>query len=275
MHDLVLATSWLDPIVNAIALVVNWINIPVHNLGWSLIIFAFLFRLAFWPLNTAQFKSMIAMNKVGPKLKILKEKYKDDAQRMQKEQMELFKREGANPLAGCWPILVQYPIIIGVLYAVLNNRKLYESQHWGWIGSALSQHYPAILATSLAKPDVVLLVVYAASLYVSMRYTTMPPTDPAQAQQMKIMQIISPLMLGFFGFKYQWPSAMVLYWLAVNVFTMAQQLFLLRQFHQPLSALDSEHAITESDVDEPAPPVKVKTSKNGSSSRRNRRRSRR
>lgn len=274
MHEFVLATSWLDPIVNVIAAIVNAIDSVVHNRGWSLIIFAALFRLAFWPLNTAQFKSMLAMNKLGPKIKALKDRYKDDPQKMQQAQMELFKKEGANPLAGCWPILVQYPVIIGVLYAVLNNKQLYTTEHWGWIGTPVAAAFPKIFAQNLAQPDVILLVLYAVSLYVSMRYTTMPPTDPAQAQQMKIMQFISPLMLGFFGFKYQWPSAMVLYWFFVNVFTMAQQLYLLRRYHQPLSVLDSEHAITENVVAEPEPAVAL-PSKNGSSSRRNRKRSRR
>jgi YidC/Oxa1 family membrane protein insertase len=274
VHEFVLATSWLDPIVNVIAAIVNAIDSVVHNRGWSLIVFALAFRLVFWPLNTAQFKSMLAMNKLGPKIKALKERYKDDPQKMQQAQMELFKKEGANPLAGCWPILVQYPVIIGVLYAVLNNKVLYTTEHWGWIGTPIAAAFPKIFAQNLAQPDVVLLVLYAISLYVSMRYTTMPPTDPAQAQQMKIMQFISPLMLGFFGFKYQWPSAMVLYWFFVNVFTMAQQLYLLRRYHQPLSVLDSEHAITENVVAEPEPSAAL-PSKNGSSSRRNRKRSRR
>jgi len=59
------------------------------------------------------------------------------------------------------------------------------------------------------------------------------------------MAIISPLMLGFLGTKYQWPSAMVLYWFSFNVFTMAQQFYLLKRYHQPLSMLDNEHVVTD------------------------------
>ena len=276
MHAL-LATSWLDPIVNAIYFIVNAINTPVHNLGWSLIIFAALFRLVFWPLNTAQFMSMLKMSRIGPKVAALKKKFPDDKAKQQQEQMELFKREGVNPAAGCVPMLIQYPIIISVFYMVLNHKPEFASQTWGYIGTPFSFQFSHILATDLSKPDLVLLVLYAISLYVSMRYTTMPPTDPSQAQQMKIMQIISPLMLGYFGFQYKWPSAMVLYWFAVNIFTMAQQLYLLRKHHQPLSVLDSEHAITEGVPDEPAAlETKKAPSTNGAStSRRNRKRSRR
>ncbi|MBV9277628.1 MAG: hypothetical protein JOZ97_05265, partial [Candidatus Eremiobacteraeota bacterium] len=86
--------------------------------------------------------------------------------------------------------------------------------------------------------------------------------------------ILSPAMIAYFGFRAHWPSAMILYWTALNVFTMAQQLYLLKRYHQPLSVLDSEHAITEGVTAEPETPVSVKPSANGSSSRRNRRRKR-
>jgi membrane protein insertase Oxa1/YidC/SpoIIIJ len=66
------------------------------------------------------------------------------------------------------------------------------------------------------------------------------------------MAILSPLMLGYFGFQWKWPSAMVLYWFSYNVFTMAQQFYLLKKYHQPLSVLDNEHAIVDI-PDEPKP----------------------
>lgn len=281
MHFLVLASSFLDPIVNAIAWVVNIINIPVRNLGWSLIIFAGLVRLAFWPLNTAQFRTMVGMQKIAPKLKAMQAKYKakPDPPAMQQEQMKLYKDAGVNPMAGCLPLLIQMPIIISVFYVVKNNIGLYTHATWGWIGSAISMHTPVlwgvpVFAPDLSKPDVVLLVIYIVSMYVSVRYTSMPSTDPQQAQTQKLMAIMSPAMLAFFGFKAQWPSAMILYWIALNVFTMAQQLYLLRKYHQPLSILDSEHSVVDPEPQAPAP-LKVPSSPNGSSSRRNKRRSRR
>lgn len=252
MH-LILATSWLDPIVNVITGVIMFINHGVHSLGWSLVILAALLKLLFWPLNTKQFKAMLAMQKIAPKMKALQEKYqKSDPQRYQQETMALYKQEGANPLAGCWPMLLQYPFIISVYYAVISHEAIYKSEGWAWIGTPFSQHLPALpwlnfppLAANLALPDVVLLVLYMISMYFFSRYGTMPSTDPQQAQTQKMMAIISPLMLGFIGTKYHWPAAMVLYWFAFNVFTMAQQFYLLRKYHQPLSVLDNEHAITE------------------------------
>lgn len=251
MH-LLLAASWLDPIVNALWTVVSTIDGPFKNYGWSLIVLAALIRLVFWPLNTAQFKAFLNMQKIAPQLKRLQTRYKEDPQRLQQETMALYRENKVNPLAGCWPMLVQYPVIISVYYVVLNHKALFENETWGWIGSAISHSLATltmfgqpVVAQSLAHADLLLIVLYALSMYLSVRYVSMPATDPQQAQTQRMMAVISPLMLGFLGWRYQWPSAMVLYWFAYNVFTMAQQFYLLRRYHQPLALIDSEHVITD------------------------------
>ena len=104
IHHLVLATSWLEPIVQGLSAITLWINKPINNLGWSLIILAALIRLFFWPLNTAQFKAFLAMQKIAPQLKRLQEKYKEDRQKQQQETMALYREHKVNPFAGCWPM---------------------------------------------------------------------------------------------------------------------------------------------------------------------------
>jgi YidC/Oxa1 family membrane protein insertase len=241
-----LAANWfLDPIVNAMSQIVLTIDKVVHNLGWSLVVLAALIRIVFLPLNAAQFKSMLKMQRIAPQIKKLQARYKEDATKLQQETMALYKQQGVNPLAGCWPMLVQYPFLISVYYVVMNHKSLFENQNWLWIGSHVSTLYPTILATSLAHSDVILLVLYAASMYFSVRFGSMPATDPQQAQTQRLMSFVSPLMLGFFGWKYHWPSAMVLYWFAYNAFTMAQTFYMLRQSHEPLSFADSGHVITD------------------------------
>jgi YidC/Oxa1 family membrane protein insertase len=248
----IFATSWLDPIVSGLSWLVNTINnyVPGHNLGISLIILAALLRLLFWPLNTKQFKSMMAMQKLAPKIKALQTRYKNDPQKLQTETMAMYKEAGANPLSGCLPLLVQYPFIISVYYLVLQHKDLYENQNFLWIGSEMAKHSPVlfgvpILAASLAHADLILLVLYALSMYISVRFGSMPATDPQQAQTQKMMSVLSPVMLGFIGFKYQWPSAMVLYWLSSNLFQMGQQFYLLRKYHEPISFLDSAHTVAD------------------------------
>lgn len=239
----------LDPFVSALFAVVQGIEKVVGNLGWSMVILAALIRLIFWPLNTAQFKAMLNMQKIAPMLKRVQEKYKDDKQKQQQETMALYKEQGVNPFAGCWPMLVQYPVIISVYYVVLNHKALFATQSWLWIGSALTVPKlfgTPILASNLAASDLVLILGYAISMYLSVRYVSMPSSDPQQAQMQRSMAIISPLMLGFLGWKYHWPSAMVLYWFSYNIFTMGQQFYLLRRYHQPLSVVDNECPITAS-----------------------------
>ena len=114
---------WLDPFVSFIWWVVLAIDKPIGNLGWSMIILAALIRLVFWPLNTAQFKAFLKMQKIAPMLKRVEERHKDDKQKQQQETMALYKEQGVNPFAGCWPMLVQYPVIISVYYVVLNHKR--------------------------------------------------------------------------------------------------------------------------------------------------------
>ncbi len=248
--------------------------------GWALVAFAALVRIAFWPLNTKQFKSTIEMQAIAPKIKALQQKYKGEPQKIQQETMALYKEHNVNPMASCLPLLVQMPILFSVFYAVNNHKQLYEKAYWLWINpvaSAVSWHLrdTPIFGKNLKETDILLLVLYVASMYLSVRYSSMPATDPAQAQTQKMMAIISPAMIAWLGFKYQWPSALILYWLSFNVFTMAQQFYLLRKYHKPLAVLDSEHVITEGVAPEAEPP-RVKASSNGSSrSRRSRRRARR
>jgi YidC/Oxa1 family membrane protein insertase len=247
-----LIASWLDPIVSVLSWIVLTIDKPIHNLGWSLVILAAFIRLVFWPLNTAQFKAFLQMQKIAPQLRRLQTRFKDDKQKLQQETMALYKEHRVNPFAGCWPMLVQYPVIISVYYVVMNHKALFANQNWLWIGSAITHAVSAptifgvhVFAASLKDADLILILLYAFSMYLSVRYVSMPATDPQQAQTQRMMAVISPLMLGFLGWKYQWPSAMVLYWFAYNAFTMGQQFYMLRRYHQPLALIDSEHVITD------------------------------
>jgi YidC/Oxa1 family membrane protein insertase len=172
--------------------------------------------------------------------------------------MALYKEHKVNPLAGCFPMLIQFPILIGLYWAIQSRIGDFRNEHWLWIGSSivapvnaawagtfgwLAAHSPGflsavfggvaglpLLATSLAIPDVFLLVLYVVSMYFTVRYGSPPSSDPQQAQTQKIMAFLSPAMIAFFGFKYRWASALYIYWLATNVFTVAQQFYMFRKF---------------------------------------------
>jgi YidC/Oxa1 family membrane protein insertase len=218
------------PLVAAMSWVLTEIHSVVPSYGWSLIILALVVRLALWPLSQAQFKSMAEMQKLQPLLVALKAKYKSDPQKLNTETMALYKEHQVNPLAGCFPVLLQFPILIALYWSIQGRLGDFANEHFVWIGSGLSQKYPAILGTSLAATDMVLLALYVVSMYLSVRYGSPPSSDPQQAQTQKIMAFVSPAMIAYIGLKYHWASALILYWLSINIFTMGQQLFLYRRY---------------------------------------------
>lgn len=218
-----------DPLVHGLSLVLTAVHSVIPNYGVALIVLALLVRLVLWPLTNMQFKSMAEMQKVQPLVKQLQARYKNDQQQLNQKMMELYKEHNVNPLAGCVPMLIQFPILIGLYWAIQERIGDFKNEHFLWIGSSLAQHFHDFLATSLAEPDVALLALYVISMYFTVRYGSPPSTDPQQAQTQKIMAIVSPAMIAIFGFKYRWASALYIYWLAMNVFTVAQQLWMYRQ----------------------------------------------
>ena len=234
---ILLATNLIQPIVDGLHLTQTAIFGVVHNYGWTMILLALIVKGLFWPLNTMQFKAMLKTQRIAPQLKALQAKYKNDKERLNTETMALYKESGANPFAGCLPLLLQMPILISMYWSVMTYKSTFNSQTWLWIGSSAAANAPYhLLASSLAAPDYVLLAFYTVSMYFSVRFTS-PATDPQQAQQQRIMAFISPAMIGYLGIKYAWPSALILYWLFFNVFTMAQQLYLIRKYHTTPAAV--------------------------------------
>lgn len=250
--ELVLGTNFLlDPIVAFLSTVLTTITSVTHNFGLSLIVLAVLVKLVFWPLNTMQFSSISRMQALQPKMKALQAKFKGDPKKLQQEQMALYKEAGVNPFASCLPLLLQLPILYSVYFAINSRCNDFHQTSFMWIGSALAKATPMIgqftykcqgvelhlktqvLASSLLLPDYFLLALYVVSMYFSVRLSS-PAMDAQQAQQQKIMALVSPVMIAFIG--RFWPSALILYWLTFNVLTMGQQFWLMRRFRAAQAA---------------------------------------
>ena len=178
------------------------------NYGVSIIILTILIRLITFPLQYKSFKSMKKMSLLQPEINKLKEKFKDDPQRLQKETMELFKRSGANPLGGCLPMLLQMPVFFAfykVLYAAV---ELVGQPFYFWINDL-----------SEKDPYFVLPVILTAAMFFQQKLTPTTSTDPTQQKVMMFMPII-------FGFIMKdMPSGLVLYICVSTIFQMAQQVF--------------------------------------------------
>jgi len=246
-----------DQLVFALHFLLVAINSVVHNYGWSIILLAALVKGALWPLSAMQLRSMSAMQKLAPQIQALKIKYKDkdaeSAKKLNLETMALYKEHNVNPFAGCLPALLPIPIMFAFWQVIMRDDKELIKASWLWIGSSghafsdvLTQisFFRPIVIESCQRPwlfgwnlfdlDFLLLGLYMISMFFTMR-TAAPPMDEQQAQQQKMMAFLSPAMLGYFGWRNAWPSALILYWLTFNIFSMLQQMYLQGRFTKATS----------------------------------------
>lgn len=185
----------------------------VGNWGWAIVLLTITIRLVLFPLT---FKGMISMQKlkeVSPKVKELQAKYKGDPQRMNAAVMALYKKEGANPLGGCLPLLMQIPVFFAIYRVLLNAVELKGAEWTLWI-------------TDLAHmdPTFVLPILMGASMYYQQRITPSNFTDPMQEKIFRFLPII------FTFFFVTFPAGLVLYWLVNNIFSIAQQFVVNKKF---------------------------------------------
>ncbi len=174
--------------------VLSFIHGILGNWGWSIIVLVLLIKILFyWP-QRVNAKSMAKMRKLQPRIKLLRERYKDDRQKLSQATMELYRKEGANPVSGCLPMLIQLPIFIGLFYVLIYSVELRLAPWILWIHD-------------LSQPDpyFVLPIVYAALSFVQFRLQPQT-TDNAQAKMMMFM----PLLFAFFYALF--PSGLVLYY---------------------------------------------------------------
>lgn len=192
-------------------LVHQWVMmvIPSKDIsyGFAIILMTLIIRLILLPLNIKQTKSSIAMSELQPETKKIQDKYKNDPQRAQQEMMKLYKEKGANPLSGCLPMLIQWPIFIA-LYYVFNNLSGINGVHFLWI-------------QDLAKRDIILAVLSGITTYYS-GSLMMPSGDSAQAKQSATMNIGMSIFMIFISWSLK--SALVLYWVVNNLIQIIQTL---------------------------------------------------
>jgi YidC/Oxa1 family membrane protein insertase len=226
----VLAFNFFQPVTDAMLGLLKAIHSVVPSYGLDMVLLALVVRLALFPLAQQQFKSMAEMQKVQPLLKKIQAEFKGKPQELQAATMALYKEHGVNPLAGCFPMVIQLPILLGLFYAINSQLAEFKAAHFLWMQDGIDKLTHGVLAANLGEMDFVLLVLYVVSMYLSVRYGSPPSSDPQQAQTQKIMAIVSPAMIAYFGWRYHWASALLIYWLMLNVLTMAQQFYMYRRY---------------------------------------------
>jgi YidC/Oxa1 family membrane protein insertase len=209
--DLSVDYGWLFWIAQPLFWLLTNIYSLVGNWGVAIILLTVLIKAAFFQLSAASYKSMANMRRVQPQMTSIRERYAEDKQKQSQEMMELYKKEKINPLGGCLPILVQMPVFIALYWVLMESVELRHAPFALWINDL-----------SVMDPYFVLPL---ASMFFQQKLNP-PPPDPMQAKVMQWMPIV-------FTFFFLWfPAGLVLYWVANNLLSMAQQYVITRRIEK-------------------------------------------
>ncbi|MGA3178201.1 MAG: membrane protein insertase YidC [Candidatus Acidiferrum sp.] len=222
LHSLV-QFGWLEIIADPLFHGLKWLHTYVPNWGWAIVVLTLIVNMVLFPLRISSYKTTIKMQRVGPEIKQIQEKYKkykmNDPRKaeMNKEVMAIYSREGINPIGGCLPMVLQFPIWFGLNRALSYAIELRHA-NWLWVHDLASK-----------DPYYVLPVMVGVSMYLVSKMTPMTITDPQQAKMMKLMPISMSVMFVVFPFS----SGLALYILTSSLVGILQQWYLNRTHPLP------------------------------------------
>jgi YidC/Oxa1 family membrane protein insertase len=210
-----LAWGPLDYLARLLLWLLIKFNALLGSYGWSIILLTLVVRLVFYPLTARGNASMKKMQLVQPKLKEIREKYKDNPQLMNTKMMELYRTEGVNPFGGCLPILLQIPVFFA-LYATLDGAVELRQVPFLWCHDLAAADTVARLPLYFFNLPINPLVLAMTALMVLQQHMTPMSMDPMQKKMMALMPIVMLFML------YDLPSGLTLYWTVSNLFSIIQ-----------------------------------------------------
>jgi YidC/Oxa1 family membrane protein insertase len=211
--------GWMEIIADPLFHALKWLHSYIPNWGWAIVVLTLVANMLLFPLRISSYKTTMKMQRVGPEIKAIQEKYKkykmNDPRKaeMNQEVMAVYSREGINPVGGCFQMLVQMPIWFGL------NRALssaIEMRHAPWIWW--------IKDLSARDPYWILPILMGGSMYLVSKMTPMTSTDPQQQMMMKFMPISFALMFAIFPIS----SGLAVYILTSSLVGIGQQWYLNR-----------------------------------------------
>jgi len=218
LHSLV-NFGWLEIIADPLFHGMKWLQKYIPNWGWAIVAMTLVINMLLFPLRISSYKTTLKMQRVAPEIKAINERYKKYSMRdprkaeMNKQVMAVYAREGINPVGGCFQMLVQMPIWIGLNTALRNAIELRHAPWFSWITDL-----------SAKDPYYILPVVMAASMYLATKMTPMTTTDPQQQAMMKFMPLSFAGMFIIFPIS----SGLAVYILTSSLVGIVQQYYLNR-----------------------------------------------
>jgi YidC/Oxa1 family membrane protein insertase len=234
--DLLIDWGWFYFITKPLFHVLDFFYRLFGNFGVSILLVTVLLKLLFFPLASKSYTSMAKMKAVQPEMVSIRERYADDRMKQQQALMELYKKEKINPVAGCWPVLIQIPVFFALYKVLFVTIEMRHAPFFGWIRDLAAPDPTSIFnlfglipynpgAVPVVGPFLMLGVwpiIMGITMWLQMKMNPEPP-DPVQKQVFAWMPIIFTFMLGSF------PAGLVIYWAWNNALSIAQQYFIMRK----------------------------------------------
>lgn len=221
--DQIVNFGWFDVIAKPTLYLLNFLYKYIHNYGVAIILVTIIIKLLFWPIAQKGMKSMKTMQKLQPKMAKLREKHKDDKERLNQEMIKMYQTYKVNPVGGCLPMVLQIPVFFALYKVLLQTIELRHAPFMLWINdlSAPDRLYLGFDLPFLGGLPVLTLLM-GASMFLQQKMT---PTsaDPTQAKVMMFLPVIFTVMFVNFA------SGLVLYWFVNNLLSIAQQYAINRQ----------------------------------------------
>ncbi|MBO4643076.1 MAG: membrane protein insertase YidC [Alphaproteobacteria bacterium] len=222
--DLTVDFGWYYFLTKPFFFILSWFNSLFGNMGLAILFFAFLLRLAMFPIANKSFKNMAKMKELQPKMEKLRERYGEDKMRLNQEIMELYRQNNVNPASGCLPMLIQIPVFFSLYKVLYISLELRQAPFYGWIHD-LSAPDPSSVFTLFGYldwpvPSVLNIGVWPVAMGLTMWIQQqMSPKTPDRTQNLilMLMPVMMTFLLGHLA------SGLVIYWTWSNLLSMAQQ----------------------------------------------------
>ncbi|TWF53135.1 membrane protein insertase YidC [Neorhizobium alkalisoli] len=238
--DLMIDWGWFYFITKPMFKLMDFFFRHVGNFGVAILLTTVVVKLVFFPLASKQYKSMANMKRMQPKMEELKAKHGDDRMALQQAMMALYKEEKINPIAGCWPVVLQIPIFFSLYKVIYTTIEMRHAPFFGWIQD-LSAPDPTSLFNLFGLlpydvPHFMLIgvwpIVMGITMFLQMRMNPTPP-DPTQAAIFTWMPLIFTYMLASF------PAGLVIYWAWNNTLSVTQQAIIMKRHGAKIELFDN------------------------------------
>jgi YidC/Oxa1 family membrane protein insertase len=233
LFDYAVDWGWFWFLTRPIFLALDYLNGVFGNFGVAILVFTVFVKLLFFPLANYSYRSMGKMKLLAPKMQALRERYKDEPQRMQQEIMAMYRAEKVNPASGCLPMLVQIPVFFSLYKVIFVTIEMRQAPFFGWIHD-LSQVDPTNVFNLFGlipfNPAAYVPLLHLGAWPLIMGLTMFaqqkmnpPPPDPVQAKMFQFMPVIFTFMMANF------PAGLIIYWSWNNTLSVAQQWLIQRR----------------------------------------------